>query len=160
MARPRRIDPLLMKRAHMPAATATSVESRRQCQAVLLPALCGATRAQMAHVLGVGRVTVARLQAACRKARRATASPAHPGGRTRVLEPVGGPRRHWQPGGGVPDSSGPGAPAWPAGQTVGGVPVAGPSWLANGRAGHTPPTSTPEVQAAWKKTSPPCRTPG
>ena len=67
MARPRRIDPLLVKRAHMPAATAPSVESRRQCQAVLLPALCGATRAQTAHVLGVGRATVARLQAACRK---------------------------------------------------------------------------------------------
>ena len=67
MARPRRIDPLLVKRAHMPAATAPSVESLRQCQAVLLPALFGATRAQTAHVLGVGRATVARLQAACRK---------------------------------------------------------------------------------------------
>ena len=70
---------------------------------------------------------------------RATALPAHPGGSTRVLEPLGGTRRHRQPGGGVPDSSGPGATAWPAGQTVGGVPVAGPSWLANGRAGHMPP---------------------
>ena len=66
MARPRRIDPLLVKRAHMTAATSTS-QSLRQCQAVLLPALFGATLAQTAHVLGVGRATVARLQAAFRK---------------------------------------------------------------------------------------------
>jgi transposase len=51
----------------MTAATSTSVESLRQCQAVLLPALFGATLEQTAHVLGVGRATVARLQAAFRK---------------------------------------------------------------------------------------------
>lgn len=66
MARPRRIDPLIVKRAHMTAATSTSVEALRQCQAVLLPALFGATLEQTAHVLGVGRATVARLQAAFR----------------------------------------------------------------------------------------------
>jgi transposase len=71
MARPRKIDPLLVKRAHMIAATATSVESLRQCQAVLLPALLGATLEQTAHVLGVGRATVARLQAAFRTQRSA-----------------------------------------------------------------------------------------
>ena len=42
----------------MTAATATSVESLRQCQAVLLPALFGATLEQPAAVLGVGRATV------------------------------------------------------------------------------------------------------
>jgi transposase len=51
----------------MTAATATLVESLLQCQAVLLPALFGATLEQTAHVLGVGRATVARLQAAFRK---------------------------------------------------------------------------------------------
>ena len=71
MARPRRIDPLIVKRAHMTAATSTSVESLRQCQAVLLPALFGAILEQTAHVLGVGRATVARLQAAFRKQRSA-----------------------------------------------------------------------------------------
>ena len=69
MARPRRIDPLAVKRAQLTAATATSVESLRQCQAVLLPALFGATLEQAAVVLGVGRATVARLQTAFRKPR-------------------------------------------------------------------------------------------
>jgi transposase len=67
MARPRRIDPLIVKRAQLTAATSTSVESLRQCQAVLLPALFGATLEQTANVLGVGRATVPRLQAAFRK---------------------------------------------------------------------------------------------
>src|ERR1035441_546476 len=67
MARPRRIDPLIVKRAQLTVATSTSVESLRQCQAVLLPALFGATLEQTANVLGVGRATVPRLQAAFRK---------------------------------------------------------------------------------------------
>lgn len=67
MARPRRIDPLLVKRAQLTAATATSVESLRQGQAILLPALFGATLEQTAAVLGVGRATVARLQSTFRK---------------------------------------------------------------------------------------------
>ena len=69
MARPRRMDPQIVKRAQMIAATSTSVESLRRCQAVLLPALFGATLEQTADVLGVGRATVARLQAAFRKQR-------------------------------------------------------------------------------------------
>ncbi|MBE0544491.1 MAG: hypothetical protein IH623_24390, partial [Verrucomicrobia bacterium] len=69
MARPRRMDPQMVKRAQLTAATSTSVESLRQCQAVLLPALFGATLEQTAGVLGVGRATVARLQAAFRKQR-------------------------------------------------------------------------------------------
>jgi transposase len=67
MARPRRNDPLVVKRAQRSAATSTSVESLRQCQAVLLPAVFGATLEQTAAVLGVGRATVARLQATFRK---------------------------------------------------------------------------------------------
>jgi transposase len=67
MARPRRIDQLVVQRARLTAATSTSVESLRQCQAVLLPALFGATLEQTAAVLGVGRATVARLQTAFRK---------------------------------------------------------------------------------------------
>ncbi len=66
MARPRRIDPLLVKRAQETVATATSVDLLRRCQAVLLPALLGATLEQTAATLGVGRATVARLQAAFR----------------------------------------------------------------------------------------------
>ena len=56
-----------MKRAQLTAATSISVESLRQCQAVLLPALFGAPLEQTANVLGVGRATVPRLQAAFRK---------------------------------------------------------------------------------------------
>jgi transposase len=86
MARPRRIDPLLVKRAQLSAASTTSVESLRQCQAVLLPALCGATLEQTAAVLGVGRATVARLQAAFRKKKPALPNPARNwGGRRRSL---------------------------------------------------------------------------
>ena len=69
MARPRRIDPLLVQRAQMTAAATTSVETLRQCQAVLLPALFGATLEQTATVLGVGRATVVRLQGAFRQHR-------------------------------------------------------------------------------------------
>ena len=67
MARPRLIDPLVVKRAQLTATNSTSVESLRQCQAVLLPALFGATLEQTAAVLGVGRATVARLQTTFRK---------------------------------------------------------------------------------------------
>ena len=62
MARPRRIDPDLVRRAQEVAATADSVDALRGCQAVLLPALLGATLEQTAAALGVGRATVARLQ--------------------------------------------------------------------------------------------------
>ncbi len=86
MARPRRIDAQVVKRAQLTAATTTSVESLRQCQAVLLPALFGATLEQTAIVLGVGRATVARLQATFRKTRPARLSPARNwGGRRQSL---------------------------------------------------------------------------
>jgi transposase len=67
MARPRRIDPLVVRRAQLTVAVTNSVETLRQCQAVLLPALIGATLQQTAAVLGVGRATVPRLQAAFRQ---------------------------------------------------------------------------------------------
>src|ERR1035437_9076738 len=86
MARPRRIDPTVVKRAQMTAAVTTSVESLRQCQAVLLPALFGATLEQTATVLGVGRATVARLQVAFRKNTTASPTPARNwGGRRQSL---------------------------------------------------------------------------
>ena len=86
MARPRRIDPLVVKRAQMTAAVTTSVESLRPCQAVLLPALFGATLEQTAAVLGVGRATVPRLPAAFRKHKSAGSNPARNwGGRRKSL---------------------------------------------------------------------------
>ena len=86
MARPRRNDPVVIKRAQMTAATATSVDSLRQCQAVLLPALFGATLEQTATAIGVGRATVARLQAAFRKKRsQRLPAPRNWGGRRQSL---------------------------------------------------------------------------
>lgn len=86
MARPRRIDPLLIKRAQETAANANSIESLRRSQAVLLPGLLGATLEQTAAALGVGRATVARLQAAFRKEKAPAANPsANWGGRRRAL---------------------------------------------------------------------------
>jgi len=86
MARPRQIDPLVVKRAQQTAVASTSVESLRQCQAVLLPALFGATLEQTALVLGVGRATVARLQTTFRKQKPAGPNPARNwGGRRQSL---------------------------------------------------------------------------
>jgi transposase len=78
-----------VKRAQVTAATSTSVESLRQCQAVLLPALFGATLEQTAAVLGMGRATVARLQAGFRKQRAALpASARNWGGRRQSRLPA------------------------------------------------------------------------
>jgi transposase len=86
MARPLRIDPRIVQRAQMTAAATTSVESLRQCQAVLLPALFGATLEQTATVLGVGRATVARLQATFRQQKSSSPNPARNwGGRRQSL---------------------------------------------------------------------------
>lgn len=170
MARPRRIDPLLVKRAHRTAATSTSVESLRPCQAVRLPALFGATLAQTAHVLGVGRATGARLQAACRK-------------QGSVWPPAvrnWGGRRHSRL---TPAEARACLNPWveraATGNLVGVSPIRAalaqrlgqpvkPSVVYRLLARHgwrtvapdtCHPKSKPEVQAAWKKNSPPCWTP-
>lgn len=67
MARPRHIDPTIVRRAMKIAATATSLETLRECQSILLPAQHNATLSQTASALGVSRATVARLQARFRK---------------------------------------------------------------------------------------------
>ena len=67
MARPRRIDLELVTQAQVVAAQADDVESLRCAQAVLLPALFGATLEQTALSLGVGRASVPRLQARLRQ---------------------------------------------------------------------------------------------
>lgn len=86
MARPRRIDPVIVKQARLTAAASTSVETLRRCQAVLLPALFGATLEQTATVLGVSRATVARFQTPFRKRADAGTTPARNwGGRRQSL---------------------------------------------------------------------------
>src|SRR3990172_10110482 len=75
MGRPRRTDVGLVRRARKAVVQASSVEELRAAQAVLLPAATGATLTLTAALLGVGRATVARLQARFRQshATRATA---------------------------------------------------------------------------------------
>jgi transposase len=83
MARPRSLEPRLVEHAKRLAAQAQSVEDLRCAQAVLLPALLGATLEQTAAALGVGRATVGRCQA---KVRRRLTHPAQ-------LDPSWGGRR-------------------------------------------------------------------
>ena len=86
MSRPRRIEPPIVKQADMSVGSATSIETLRQCQAVLLPALLGATLKQTAGVLGVSRARAPRLQAAYRQAQSAArASARNWGGRRQSL---------------------------------------------------------------------------
>lgn len=83
MARPRFLDPRLAEHAKRLAAQAATAEELRCAQAVLLPALLGATLEQTASALGVGHATVSRYQA---KVRRRLTDPAR-------LEPKWGGRR-------------------------------------------------------------------
>ena len=62
MARPRRVDLELVTQALVVAAQANDADSLRCAQAVMLPAILGATLEQTAMILGVGRASVSRLQ--------------------------------------------------------------------------------------------------
>jgi transposase len=165
MARPRRIDPLIEKRAQLAAATSTSVESLRQCQAVLLPALFGATLEQTANVLGVGRATVPRLQAAFRK---------NPSARPNLARNWGGRRQSLL----TPEEEEAFLKPWMESAAAGNLVVVSPIRAALAQRLGKPvkpsvvyrllarhgwrkvapdtrhPKSKPEVQEAWKKNSP------
>ena len=67
MARPRRVDMELVAQAQAAAIEAIDLAALRCAQAVLLPAMLGATLEQTAAALGVGRATVSRLQARLRQ---------------------------------------------------------------------------------------------
>jgi transposase len=84
MSRPRRIDQTLVARAQALVATATDLHQLRAAQAVLLPALFGASLEKTASLLGVGRATIPRLQAQLRN---------QPSGQPRPRKSWGG-RRH------------------------------------------------------------------
>jgi transposase len=78
----------VVSQAHKAVAQATSVKELRAAQAVLLPAILGATLTQTASLLGVGRATVARLQAEFRQGKKPTAASAKQrnwGGRRNAL---------------------------------------------------------------------------
>lgn len=63
MTRPRRRDAELVGKAQTALREAKTLEQLRLAQSILLPAVMGSTLEQTAEVLGVGRATVARLQA-------------------------------------------------------------------------------------------------
>ena len=67
MSRPRRIDPIAIKRARAAVAQARNADELRCAQAILLPALAGTTLEETAALLGVGRASVPRLQARFRQ---------------------------------------------------------------------------------------------
>lgn len=86
MARPRRIDPLLVVAARDTVGQTADIQELRQALAVLLPAEFGASLEQTARVLGVGRATVPRLQSGFQRRRTpGSRGPAHWGGRRRAL---------------------------------------------------------------------------
>lgn len=167
MARPRRIDMELVTQAQVVAADANDVESLRCAQAVLLPALLGATLEQTAMVLGVGRASVPRLQARLRQ------RCAEPSG---VLPSRGG-RRHALLS---PQEERDFLASWDATSNTGEVLIASPLRAALAqRLGHPVaasvvyrmlarhgwrkvapdtrhPKSNAQVQDEWKKNSPKC----
>jgi transposase len=167
MARPRSSDAKLVEHAKRLAAQAQSVEDLRCAQAVLLPALLGATLEQTAAALGIGRATVGRCQAKVR--RRLT----HPtqldpswGGRRRAAMSVEEEREFLEP--------------WAESAADGGMLIVAPLRAALAqRLGHPVthsvvyrllarhgwrkvapdtrhPKSDPLTQEQWKKNSPMC----
>lgn len=89
MARPRKIDPELVSQAREIVRGTQDARELRQAMAVLLPAELNASLEQTARVLGVGRATVPRLQAALRQRRESPQAPRKRwGGRRRALMSV------------------------------------------------------------------------
>jgi transposase len=85
MARPRRIDEELVRKATDAVNNPESMTELRSAQAVLLPAIMGATLEQTATLLGVSRASVPRLQARFRQSMQTGKSPPRWGGRRRSL---------------------------------------------------------------------------
>lgn len=168
MARPHRIETILVTKAQQIAATTQSADTLRQCQAILLPAILGASLQQTALALGVSRATVHRLQRAFRS-RGDELSPAVPrnwGGRRRSLLDPEEEREFLQP--------------WLEQAKSGGMVVVAPIRAALAQRIKKPvrasvvyrllarhgwrkvapdtrhPKSNPEVQEDWKKNSRKC----
>lgn len=84
MARPKRIDDELVKRAQTVVAQTTDLHELREAQSILLPALHGTTLEETASLLGVSRASVHRLQRRFRHKSRGTYVAKPHGGRRRV----------------------------------------------------------------------------
>jgi len=159
------VDAELVEEARTVVARAASVDELRCAQAVLLPALLGATLEQTAAVLGVGRATVSRLQARLRQRRTRPEGVSRGwGGRRRELLSVEEERAFLAP--------------WLEAARAGGVLVVSPVRAALAQKLGRPvaasvvyrmlarhgwrkvapdtrhPKSDPQVQEEWKKNSP------
>lgn len=97
MARPRQIDSALVEKARQVVTNTSNVEQLRAAQAVLLPALVGATLEQTAAILGVSRASIPRLQLRFRKAPESIPNRRHWGGRRRALLSLQGEREFLSP---------------------------------------------------------------
>jgi len=85
MARPRHIDSSLVAHARQAVTHTNDIEQLRAAQAVLLPAIVGATLEQTAAVLGVSRASIPRLQLRFRQARKRLPERRRWGGRRQAL---------------------------------------------------------------------------
>lgn len=86
MARPRKTDEELVRQAQYAVSNPKDTRQLRCAQAVLLPAVMGATLEQTAALLGVSRASVPRLQALFRQSMQTGKSPPRNwGGRRREL---------------------------------------------------------------------------
>jgi transposase len=97
MARPRRIDEELVRKATEAVKSPGEVAEFRSAQAILLPAVMGATLEQTATLLGVSRASVPRLQTRFRQSMRAGKPPPQWGGRRRSLMTLDEERRFLEP---------------------------------------------------------------
>ena len=89
MARPRRTDEELVRKARCDVSGSRDMMELRCAQAVLLPAVMGATLEQTAALLGVSRDSIPRLQAQFRQSMQTEKPPPrHGGGRRRELMTV------------------------------------------------------------------------
>ena len=79
------IDQSLVECAQKLAKTAPTTDILRQCQAILLPALCGATLQQTANTLGISRSSVIRHRSNFRETNGTPLFPQNWGGRRRFL---------------------------------------------------------------------------
>ena len=86
---------------------------------------------------------------------RAATGVAELGRRTSLPSPLGRTSPAGRNVGGFPVAGGPGRTAGPEeGGSLGGVPLAGPAWMAQGGSRHEASQERPVVQAEWKKNFP------
>src|SRR5712691_5885458 len=124
MARPRKIDSVVVAQAQKVAARTDDVQELRMAQAILLPALAQMTLQATAKVLGVGR---------------AAAGAHETGGRAGLFGGMEGQSRAGSVGGGDAAAGCSGTKVGPSAQALGGVSSTGTSSLAQSRARY--PTS-------------------